>query len=479
MFSYFRDGIRDTTSSKFIDLPELVRIIKNNPYADKIDEIRTLRSNGDENYIKLKKELSNITPNCLVSKRSLDEDNFETNFIQSSGYIYIDLDVNFNTSRDYKKYFIDKFGHLATLVSLSSSAGGISVLFKVNISVTHENFDDLWNYIKDNILSGEPVDLNSKGFGRAMFISHDPDVYINYENEIDIQLAEAAIIPIKKRGKQSKSSQGFTNTLNSPFSVLSIDKVYLKMNTSTRVEVINPIVDFKPVECTEVFIPKIIKDGTKHKIYTSMIHHLVYLNPDIEQDYIFSFLFYINNRFARPKMDTRELIRMFNVIYNEIKRSGITYHQQKTRYIHFNPNIQISKKEKMQIANTLNGYQRRILSYNKIQDAIRELEQSGQKINQKQIVEITGLSPKTVRAHLNSCPIVMAEMVAMINDSIFIGDSIQEKNYFTRTTGNVLKRENNERKDNDPINESFHPDCPEWVKKIYLENIELRLKRTG
>jgi len=411
MFSYFEDGITDTICNRFVDLPELVKKIKNNPNADLIEEIRTLRRTGDELYKKLKEQLPNITPNCLVNRRSLDEDNFRTNFIRSSGYIYFDIDTI--NPDEYKDYFIRKYGHVTSLVCLSSSKGGISVLFKVKNELTNDNFDFIRNQIINTILAGEPIDSHAGGLGRAMFISSDAQVYVNYENEIEISTADIKKEPIKKEVKQSNSSTFITNRLNSPFSVLSIDKVYEKLHTSTQVEVLNPVVDFKPIDFVEVYIPKIIKDGTKHTIYQSMIHHLVHLNPYIEKEYIFSFLFYVNNRFARPKMEKKELIRFFNLVYNGIKRTGVTNHQHFTKFVHFNPDCGISDEEKIQVANSLNGYRRRNISIQKIQAAKGELIRTGRKLTQKNIVEISGLSPKTVRARLNSELIDMDEMMKM------------------------------------------------------------------
>jgi hypothetical protein len=42
----------------------------------------------------------------------------------------------------------------------------------------------------------------------------------------------------------------------------------------------------------------------------------------------------------------------------------------------------------------------------------------GQKITQKRISELSGLSPKTVRAHINSPIIDMYEMVEIVNNSV-------------------------------------------------------------
>ena len=416
MFSLFERGIKDTKCSKIVGLPELIQIIRNNPNNQKIETIRNLRKNGDEFYKELKSELPNITPNCIVKIRNLEEDHFDQNFMQYSQYLYFDID-KWN-AEDYKSYFINKYGHLASLICISSSGGGISVLFRVKNTITKENFPEIWQTVRDTILFAEPVDEKCKDIGRAMFISHDPSVFFNYENQIEVEIKNSSLKSDKKRGKQSKTCKDFNNTLISPFSIKSIDQILKKLANRTSVEVLNPIVDFKPVEYVEVYIPAIIKDGIKHVIYTSMIHALVYLNPSIESEYIFSFMWYVNNRFAKPKMEKREFIRLFNLVYNGIKETGRTKVTKELKFIHFHPDCKLTKEEKINISNMLNGYKRKNESIQKIIDAKNELKQLGQKMTQKRIAAIAGLSAKTVRTHLNSPMTDMDEMVQIVNDSI-------------------------------------------------------------
>ena len=75
----------------------------------------------------------------------------------------------------------------------------------------------------------------------------------------------------------------------------------------------------------------------------------------------------------------------------------------------------------------LNGYKRKNESIQKIIDARNELEQKGQKITKKRISEISGLSPKTVRAHINTLLINMDEIVEMINNSVELNLIIKEE----------------------------------------------------
>ena len=426
MFSYFDGGIKNTKSTKPLDFPSLIRIIRSNPNADKIDKIRSLRESGNDSYKDLKKQLPYITPNCMVTARNLKGENYNQNFNSFSGYLYFDFDIP--NAKDFKDYFIRRYGHLASMICLSSSGGGISVLFKIKNTITKENFDDVWLAVRNQILKDEQVDIICKDIGRAMFVSHDESVYYNYDNEVEVDIESSTTKTIKKEGKQCNSYDFCDNTLNSPFSIIPIDIVLKKLITRTPVEVQNPIVDYVPVEYLKFYIPETIKDGTKHKIYFSMIHALVYLNPDIERDYIFSYMFYINNRFAKPKMEKREFNRLFNTIYNGIKSSGNTVVKTKIKSVHINPDSNLTKKEKISVANHINGIKRKNISIRKIVDAKTELEKRGKKITQKAIRQISGLSPKTVRKHLHSSVIEMDKEIQIVNDSlstipIFTGDT--------------------------------------------------------
>jgi hypothetical protein len=114
MFSYFNGGIKKTISQRVIEFPELISNIIGNPQKETVNEIRRRRTKGDLTYKELKKKLNYITPNCVVHRRKLKGINFETNFIQTSGYIYFDIDVDSNADQ-YKTQFIKKYGHLVSI----------------------------------------------------------------------------------------------------------------------------------------------------------------------------------------------------------------------------------------------------------------------------------------------------------------------------------------------------------------------------
>ena len=468
MFSYFPKGITDTNPQKVIDLPQLIKQIKFNPEKSLIYWIRELRKQDNEEYKVLKRGLPNITPNCMVKYRSLSGDMFQQNFIASSGYIYFDTD-DIEDVDVYKEYFIKKYGHLVSMVCKSSSCGGLSILFKLTNTITNKDeFFHVWDTIRTTILHEERIDIKCKDIGRVMYISYDPEVYVNYENEITIDttnyISEQDSTISKERVKHPISSKRTNNRVDYSFlekgnkedSILSIDIVLRKIITHTIVPVDNLIVDFKPVDYAEVFIPKHIKDGTKHTIYTKMIHQLVYLNPTIEQEYIFSYLWYINNNHARPKMEKRELVRLFHMVYTNIKTTGEIHPSVHTKMVHFNTGYQLTGKEKNVVANILKGFFMRYQSINKIITAKEELTRQGVKITQKQVAQLSELSLKTVQTHFNAEPIDMDLVIQRMNnpDTKILKDI---------PTGMGLK---NRKPKFDTIiqpEEYIHPDCPQWV----------------
>lgn len=417
MFSYFRDGIKDKHPQQTIDLPELVRIIKNNPNQSKIEQIRLLKKEGDKRYKELKSELPNITPNCVVKERNLDVDLFSANFLFSSKYIYFDFDSKPDILM-FKTEFIKKYGHQASLVCISSGGDGLSVLFKVGITINNkEDFEQAREYIRTTILKDEVVDPKCSDIGRAMFISSDPDVFYNYDNILSIDTR--ITFQIKKSINQPISSGRGNNRLNETFSIIPIREVLRVIKLKTEVKINKPVVDVIPIDIAEVKFPRGIRDGTKHRIYTGMIHSLVYLNPEVKSEYLFSYLHFINNNFANPSMEFRELSRLFNYEYSKITNDkNYIYGRQKVKYVHFNSKSGLTGDEKRCVASLLNGQKRKNESIEKIVEAREELVSQGKKVTQKRIAELSGLSLTTVKRHYNKGMVDLNEIIESIEDSL-------------------------------------------------------------
>ncbi len=274
-----------------------------------------------------------------------------------------------------------------------------------------------------------------------MFVSYDPEVYVNYDNKIKVNISNTS--KPKKSINQSITRRKSNNRLKETFSIISIEETLEKICLKTRVDVKNPVVDVIPVEYAMVSFPRIITDGNKHRIYTGIIHSLVYLNPEVKVDYLFSYLHFINNNYADPSMEFREFTRLFNTIYSSIKNNNYDYKGMRTKYVHFNHTCDLTGEEKRNIAIILNGHRRKNESINKIIKAKQELAAQGQKITQKNIATISGLSLSTVKRHYNSKPVDLNEVISKIeneiltrdntsNSIISLNNSIQEDNVYPR-----------------------------------------------
>ena len=469
MFSYFIKGITDIKCNTVFDIEELVVMIANNPRQLKIDQIRQLRKSGDLEYKRIKKTLPYITPNCMVSIRSLEGDNFDKNFKGFSGYIYIDIDVP--NPVEYKKYFIEKYSHLASMVCLSCSLGGITAFFKLDSEITKENYETLWYYIKDVLLKGEPVDIQCKGIGQPMFVSSDKDVYYNHDNSIIIDSEKCLLQGISwcniynANTRSSNINNTSKNTLNYALSIIPIKEVLRRIKTSTSIINVNPVLDYFPIDFTSSRFPKKIKDGNKRKLYPAMIHRLVFLNQDLHINYIYSYLHFVNMKYAEPPMEQSEFDRLFRFTYDGTQKESYEFQHERVKYFHFNPNIDLTGDEKRDIANQLTGKKKINSSIEKIQLAKKQLQSEGKKINKFSVARISGLSRTTVNKHFDSELIDIEEEVQIINDSLS-----------TKTAGNEHKELSIVEIDNYLQDDFIHTECPRWVFDWERRN---RLKNTG
>jgi hypothetical protein len=259
-----------------------------------------------------------------------------------------------------------------------------------------------------------------------MIQSYDKDLYVNYDNCITLH----TLIDIKKKtgispivdstyNKANPHLYNISNNQNSrafKYKEYSIDEVLSNIKTKTIVPVTNPVVEFKEVDVIEPYIPRVIIDGMKHKTYYVLLHQWYYLNPNVEIDYLYNFLFYVNNVYAKPRMEVRELSRFFTHVISRIKETGKINIKTKKRWIHWNlENSSLSSQEKVRIARVLTGAHTRKINIEKINSAKIELRLMGKKETIKAIAELTNLDPGTVSKRINDKPIDMDYEVSLWN----------------------------------------------------------------
>lgn len=417
MFSYFNGGIKNTYPKKHFDFPTLVKLIKDNPCKDKINQVRILRSNNQP-YNVLKDSLPYFTPNCMVKIRNLKSNPY--NLITPSSYIYFDID-DYPNAQILKDRFIKEYGHLVSLICLSSSCGGITFLFKVaNHLKTEDDFLAARQYIIETLLIGEKIDNNAGGIGRGLFISHDPELFYNYENEIVIP--ENLLKVVKKCiMKEKKMGGGVVHNDCAElenFKPLQLFDVLIRLNLETQVDVVNPVLDFKEIEYVEVRFQYLIKKGYKHKTFIAMIHKLVYLNPDADRHLILSYLYHVNNDYTgNDKLTLKELIRLFDMVYNGIKQTNNSRIKPVLKRIHYNKDCPV-KFNKRKVSGKIRGAVQENTTKLKIQGFVKQMENLGMKITISSISKFSGIHRATIKKHLGTDLNDINGLIQEINDSL-------------------------------------------------------------
>lgn len=382
----FYDGIKSKIPSRYLNLQEVYKFIKTSPNVGLIETIRHLKSNNDNYYRELKLRLPIITPHVEATARKLAGDEFDKNLKSFTQLMYFDID-NVQNVHEQKQRIINQYKDFVTMVCISPSGAGISIFIQIENELTKENFNHIWNSIRMNELAGENIDVKANGIARTMFLSSDPDVYFNPDATLAVNfevVEEQGIHPntcrISNNNINSHFSSNNTITKNS-YNIYDIDHVLKHINTTTKVEVNNHVVDVKNVPYVALYIPRIIPEKKRHKTFYVMIHQLFYLNPELEIDVIYSFIWFVNNVFVRPKLDKHDLIRHFNNVVNQIHTNSLVYVNCRNRRIHFNKNCwYLTSKDKLYLAKKLTGLYKRHQNKQKVTDAIQHLQTVGTKV---------------------------------------------------------------------------------------------------
>ncbi len=414
MFSYFHGKVNETTPSKKISIEALVKEIKkDNP---KIQEIRNLDSSSPD-YTKtkdrLKRKLSYITPHCIVSQRNDDD------IIDFTGYLYFDID-RLENAIEYKAELIDQYKDAISMICLSSSGRGLSILIKIENEITHNTFRSIREYVVEHIFKDLNLDPKPKSKSNAWYISHDPDCYFNPCAVIEIPeeyIHREEYIPKEVNKKSAIDNINYISPDILPIALFKYEfkkqsEVLNTLKFKTEVPIENRIFDLKPVEYCEVFtyMDYRIPLGKKKSTFQQIIHDLVYLNPEVDLSYIFSHICWLNS--YRTVDDTAasvsDIERLFDWTIDSIKMNGC---RPKTRikYFHCRKNT-IPPEEKKQLASKMISRYKRWWSIDVIETAKQYLREQKSAIG-----NINNTLPDILGIALSEIKVTQQEVCTLIN----------------------------------------------------------------
>lgn len=380
-------------SNERTDLETLITTIKNHPLKKEITALRNMEYKSSQ-YDKLKLKLPVVTPHGTF--KSSKKESLE----YLSGYMYFDID-GFEISNEVDetiKKLNEEFP--ITLICKSCGGKGLAFLLKVN-GVTLDNFDTTHAFIRHTFQdNGFSIDDAAGGLIRKWIISYDPDVIYNQENEyiIDKLAYEKFVIGNKttpkkvKKRKQDCDADDDDELELIPFNTLC-KMIKTESEFTGKIEG-----DFtiQEIEFYRICYPKIIKDGTKHRTYTRIIHALYFLNEDITKHQVFSYVFYINST-AEAKMSKLKLKSFVANICNKIEETGEILIKTRIKKIHFNENSELTKREKQGMAAKITGAHRSNKTKESIQHTIAYFEANNIKVTKKRIAQELKIDVKTVQ----------------------------------------------------------------------------------
>ena len=398
MFSLYEGKINNKIPSKTIDFNTLINIIKTNPYNRDYNIIR-IHKKGEVEYNQGKKELVRCHPNCVLRFNSISGPNFEKNYEIGSGYIYLDID-NLNNPIELKKEFISKYKDVVSMVCLSSGGSGLSVLVKINHLITSKyEYKCIIDFLKSQYFGDVEFDSGSDKLSQMWFISYDPNVFVNTEVCIDVteglKCVDQGII------QRVVSNNTLFYALEKEIMYLSIADINSNLITRTKYNNKKDI-DIETIPWTDIKIPRVIRDGSKRRIYTRLIHSLFHLNPEVEPKYVLGYIYNVNRNCADPKMSYRDLLSLFNMQYGYIKSDHYKYQNFRYKTIHISPDAKLTSSQKSIIANKINGCIRQNKTKSVIAAAINQLINDEKDYSVSSISKMTGVSRKTVGLYINN-----------------------------------------------------------------------------
>ena len=408
MFNYFKNGITDAVPEMTINIEILENLIKNNHHKDAIQHLRQLLY-GSEEYKKTKTGFPYITPHGTF-KDSRKNKNFE----KFSGFLYYDIDSTEikEDLTDFKKKLIEKYRDAIAMLGIS--IGGKGLFFYVHIEnsilVNKDNFETVYNYIKNQYFKDIPTDDNAKGIARAHFIPSDPALFVNHNSIIEIpESILNSNYSVNDRNNNCNNDfikKDISRYINNDskgyicnYTFLPITEVMSKLRFETPVDVKGELYDINPIDFVKLFVPRKIKDGKKHQTFIAQTNVLIYLNPEADCHTIQSYINYVNQNYTdgRP-MKTTEMLNTVKYVYDNAKQSGVVLVRPKMKRIHFRKDCNISGDEKRALAAKLNGQIKKQISIEKIISSITNLQGKG-KITRAQVAKNSQLGICTVKKY--------------------------------------------------------------------------------
>jgi hypothetical protein len=347
-----------------------------------IEEARNYYNDDDAKYAHIKR---NLLP-CYSLNFTFNQFRRNTNTIDSTGYIYIDIDGSININFSNPLLY-------ASWISLSGQGRG--ALVKVN-NLNSDNFSFNYELISKEL--GVESDNGAKKLSQLNVLSYDPNIHIN-KDSITWEAKYLSSDKVKKThySGKIKSNPIIDNVLGSFIEPIIYD------NLNELIENVefngNVIYDYvTKVDYSRVKIPwNGIPIGKRNSILTGLAYQFRAFNQNIEKLHLFRFINKVNREKCYEPLPVSEVDAIVESI---MKIEDILPIENATRRFVFNPDYDLTIAEKRQEVMKVLNSDRIQNSKLKIESAIEDWDfVIDGKITQNGIAIKTFMNIKTVKKY--------------------------------------------------------------------------------
>lgn len=383
MINYFKCVTSSSNVLGSISIQKYLNTIRYGDYNQHlIEEARDFYYKNELRYSNIKR---NLLP-CYTLNFTFDSYRRNANLIDSTGYIYIDIDDS--TNIDFNNPLI-----YATWISLSGYGRG--ALVKVD-NLTKYNYKTNYNLISNEL--GVKPDNGARKLSQLNVLSYDPDIFLNPNSEVWYAKDLTSY-----KNKKAHYSENNINNNTIPNVMYLFDNEIRYDNLKELIENVEfngeVIYDFRTkVNYSKTHVPfRSIKVGYRNNTLTGIAYQHRALNPYIERERLFRFLNRINHTKCFEPLPVKDIDA---IVESVMALEDIQPLENATRRFVFNSDYDLTLREKRQQVMKILNSERVAKSKMKIENVILEWDfDSDGKITIKSLSIATGMHRNTIKKY--------------------------------------------------------------------------------
>lgn len=304
----------------------------------------------------------------------------------------------------------------------SLSKLGLHLIIAVDAIHSSDDFKQKYEYINEQYFNDQ-LDANAKRLTQYTILPFDPDIYVN-ENPSILQIDKEVKENQKGASTGNKKKKIITSTctfssgdLNHVMNIAARDRG-LRFIEDYNLEWDDPNMPIYYPEGIDVVEVKMfllfkfrIKMKKRNKTIGKLSMKLIYLNQEQQfHDEILKFVVKMNQELCDPPLTHKEVLNSFESNWKKHQAGELDFSSCFIkRRIFWSPECTLTGREKQALAAKLIQGNRKQQSLLKIELAIEDIFSDSEKITQKKVKEISGLSLRTIKNYWDQFKAIVKE----------------------------------------------------------------------